>query len=117
MLLQGAALGLLAGSDGRFAPALGAAVLLGVGTALVYPTLIAAVSDAVPPRARGRAVARYRFWRDAGLVGGAVATGVISDAAGSGAAIAGIAGLTAASGVAFLFLTLHSERRPLWQLT
>jgi MFS family permease len=117
MLLQGAALGLLAGSGGRFAPALAAAVLLGIGTALVYPTLLAAVSDAVPPRGRSRAVARYRFWRDAGLVAGALATGVISDAAGSGAAIAAVAVLTALSGFLFLFLTPHSERRPVWQLT
>jgi MFS family permease len=117
MLLQGAALGLLAGSAGRFGLALAAAVLLGIGTALVYPTLLAAVSDAVSPRNRGHAVARYRFWRDAGLVAGAVGTGVVSDAAGSGPAIAAVAGLTAASGLVFLLLTVHSERRPAWQLT
>ena len=57
-----------------FAAALAAAVLLGAGTALVYPTLIAAVSDAVQPVDR-RAVGVYRFWRDFGFVAGALIAG------------------------------------------
>src|SRR5205807_8980305 len=61
MLLQAAALTMLAVSDGRFAIAVLAAALLGVGTALVYPTLIAAISDAVPPIARAPTVGVYRF--------------------------------------------------------
>ena len=67
MLLQAAALGLLALSAGAVAIATGAAVLLGLGTALVYPTLIAAMSDAVSPVARAPVVGVYRFWRDLGL--------------------------------------------------
>lgn len=117
MIVQGAALALLAGTDGRFAPAVAAAVLLGIGTALVYPVLLAAVADAVAPRERARAVGVYRFWRDTGLVVGAVGAGAIADAAGVGSAITAVAALTAASGVAFFVMTTHQERRPQWQLT
>src|SRR5262249_27631444 len=99
MLVQGAALGVLVAGGGAIGPALAAAVLLGIGTALVYPTLLAAVSDAVPPRERAPAVGVYRFWRDAGFVAGAVAAGVGADAVGAGATIAAVAVLTAASGV------------------
>lgn len=99
MLVQAAGLALLVGGGGELSPALAAAVLLGLGTALAYPTLIAAVSDAVTPRERAPAVGVYRFWRDAGLVAGAVAVGVIADTAGNGAAIGATAALTALSGV------------------
>ena len=75
-----------------------AAVLLGIGTALVYPTLIAAVSDAVQPVERAQVVGVYRFWRDFGFVIGALLAGFVADAAGYGSAITIVAGLTAASG-------------------
>jgi MFS family permease len=109
MLVQAGALGLLVAGDGAFTPALAAAVLLGVGTALVYPTLIAAVSDAVEPRQRAQAVGVYRFWRDAGFVVGALAAGFGADAAGSGPTIAAVAGLTAASGL--VVAATHRSRR------
>ena len=99
MLTQAAALGLLVAGGGAFLPALGAAVLLGIGTALVYPTLIAAVSDAVQPIERVQVVGVYRFWRDFGFVVGALLAGFVADAAGSGPAIVIVAALTAASGV------------------
>ena len=99
MLVQGVALALLVAGDGSFLPSLTAAVLLGVGTALVYPTLIAAVSDAVEPRERAQAVGVYRFWRDIGIFAGALLAGLTADAFGFGAAISIVAGLTAASGV------------------
>jgi MFS family permease len=99
MLVQAVALGVLAAGGGELRTAIVAAVLLGVGTALVYPVLIAAVSDAVPPRERARAVGAYRFWRDAGLVAGAVLAGTAADAIGSGAAIALVGVLTALSGL------------------
>ena len=98
MLVQAAALGLLAAGGGALAPAVLAAVLLGVGTALVYPTLIAAVSDAVTPSERAPVVGVYRFWRDSGFVIGALLAGLVADALGSGSAIAVVAVLTAASG-------------------
>jgi MFS family permease len=109
MLVQAGALGLLAAGGGAFAPALVAAVLLGAGTALVYPTLIAAVSDAVQPRERAQSVGVYRFWRDAGFVLGALAAGFGADAAGSGATISGVAGLTAVSGL--VVAVTHRSRR------
>jgi MFS family permease len=99
MLLQAGALTLLALSGGRFALALIAALGLGLGTALVYPTLIAAISDAVSPVARPPVVGVYRFWRDLGYALGALIAGAASDALGYGGAIGLVAGLTAASGL------------------
>jgi MFS family permease len=99
MLLQAAALALLALSDGDVPTATGAAALLGLGTALVYPTLIAAISDAVSPVARAPVVGVYRFWRDMGYALGALIAGAVADALGYSGAIAIVAGLTAASGL------------------
>jgi MFS family permease len=99
MLVQAAALALLALSDGDLGPAVAAAVLLGAGTALVYPTLLAAVSDRVAPLARPGAVGVYRFWRDAGYVAGALIAGVAADALGDAEAIGIVAALTALSGL------------------
>jgi MFS family permease len=99
MLLQALALGLLAASDGAVGLAAAAAVVLGIGTALVYPTLIAAISDAVSPVARASMVGVYRFWRDMGYVAGGLLAGVAADAIGYGGAIGIVAGLTAASGI------------------
>jgi MFS family permease len=99
MLLQGGALGVLAVSDGAIGTAAGAAVLLGAGTALVYPTLIAAISDAVTPVARAPIVGAYRFWRDMGYVAGGLLAGAVADAIGFGGAIATVATITALSGL------------------
>ena len=99
MLLQSAALALLALGDGALGPAVVAAVLLGLGTALVYPTLIAAMSDAVTPVARAPVVGVYRFWRDSGYVAGALIAGAAADTLGYGGAIGLVAALTAASGL------------------
>ncbi|MHB8468715.1 MAG: MFS transporter [Gaiellaceae bacterium] len=99
MLVQAAALGLLVAGDGAFAPSLAAAALLGTGTAMVYPTLIAAVSDAGQPQDRARVVGVYRFWRDFGFVLGALIAGVGADAASPQAAILIVAVLTGASGL------------------
>jgi MFS family permease len=99
MLVQAAALGLLVAGGGAFSPSLGAAVLLGAGTAMVYPTLLAAVSDASQPRDRARVIGVYRFWRDLGFVLGALSAGVLADAASAPTAIVVIALLTASSGL------------------
>lgn len=99
MLTQAAALCLLAAGGGDVAAALGAAVLLGLGTALVYPTLIAAISDDVSPVARASVVGVYRFWRDLGYVVGALLAGIAADELGFEAAISIVAGLTALSGI------------------
>jgi MFS family permease len=75
-----------------------AMALLGVGTALVYPTLLAAVGDLAHPLWRGTAVGVYRFWRDAGFALGAILTGLVADLANASAAIWTVAALTAMSG-------------------
>jgi len=99
MLLQAAALTALAASGGRVWLAALTAVVLGVGTALVYPTLIAAISDAVTPVARAPVVGVYRFWRDSGYVLGGLIAGILADAIDDAAAIAVVAALTALSGL------------------
>jgi MFS family permease len=99
MLVQAAALALLAASNAVIGTAAIAAVALGIGTALVYPTLIAAISDAVAPVARPAAVGIYRFWRDMGYFAGGLIAGVAADAIDYSGAIALVAALTAASGV------------------
>ncbi|HEY0673847.1 MAG TPA: MFS transporter [Longimicrobiales bacterium] len=75
-------------------------VLLGLGTALVYPTLIAAISDVAHPSWRSTAVGVYRFWRDSGYVFGALLAGLIADRLGMRAAILAVAGITLLSAVA-----------------
>jgi MFS family permease len=99
MLVQAGALVLLAASEGAVGACAVAAVALGVGTALVYPTLIAAISDAVTPVARPGAVGVYRFWRDMGYVVGGLVVGVLADAIDFSAAIGIVGALTAASGI------------------
>jgi MFS family permease len=103
MLVQATALVVLALSGGAVAIAAATAALLGLGTALVYPTLIAAISDAVSPVDRAPVVGVYRFWRDMGYALGAVIAGGVADAVGYGGAIAFVAGLTVASGLWVLF--------------
>jgi MFS family permease len=112
MLVQAAALALLVGGDGAFAPALGAAILLGIGTALVYPTLLAAVSDVAQPVERAQLVGVYRFWRDFGFVVGALLAGGVADALGAGWAIAVVAALTAGSGLWVAATRWTSRPRP-----
>jgi MFS family permease len=98
MLVQAVALAMVA-AVGSFGLWLAAAVLLGLGTALVYPTLLAAIGDVAHPAWRARSVGVYRLWRDGGFAVGAVASGVLADLFGIQAAVAAVAVLTAASGV------------------
>jgi MFS family permease len=99
MLVQAAGLLIFSRSSG-LAPWAIAAVLLGVGTAAVYPTLLAVVADAVSPAERAPAVGTYRLWRDLGYVAGALIAGPLADWTGYRAAIAVAAALTALSGAA-----------------
>jgi MFS family permease len=97
MWVQAAGLALTA-ATGDFAWWLVASVLLGLGTAMVYPALIAAVSDASKPAWRARSLSVYRFWRDLGYAIGALSAGLIADRFGFAAAIYTIAALTFFSG-------------------
>jgi MFS family permease len=98
MLLQATA---LAGTAlaGSFPPWAASAILLGVGTAMVYPTLLAAIGDVAHPTWRASAVGVYRLWRDAGFAVGALLAGILADLAGLRAAVWVVAALTAASGL------------------
>jgi MFS family permease len=110
MLTQALALALLALTGGNVTGAALAAIVLGVGTALVYPTLIAAISDQVSPVARAPVVGVYRFWRDSGYVVGGLIAGGAADLVGFVGAIALVAGLTAASGL-WVALDFDPSRR------
>jgi MFS family permease len=75
------------------------AVMLGVGTAMVYPTLLAAIGDVVDPLVRASSIGVYRLWRDSGYAFGALLSGIVAHALGQDAAIAVVAAVTLASGV------------------
>ncbi len=98
MLAQALAIAAIAATTG-FVPWLIAAVLLGLGTAMVYPTLIAVVADVAEPRRRGAVTGVYRFWRDIGFAVGAILVGLLADRFDARVAILAVAALTAASGV------------------
>ena len=110
MWVQAAALALVASvsSFGGFALA---NVLLGLGTAMVYPTLLAAVGDRAHPSWRGSAVGVYRLCRDLGYALGALLAGAVADAFGLDAAVASVAALTFGAGVVVL-VRLTEPPRP-----
>ena len=109
MWVQAAGLFLTAATH-EFALWLVTSLLLGLGTAMVYPSLIAAVSDAAHPSWRARSLSVYRFWRDLGYAIGALAAGITADAFGFAAAIAAVAALTLFSGVV-VSVTMHEVKR------
>jgi len=98
MLVQALALGLIAGTR-TFAWWAAGATFLGAGTAMVYPTLLAAIGDVARPQWRASAIGVYRLWRDLGFAVGAVLAGVVADMFGLAAAIWTVAALTATSGI------------------
>jgi len=98
LFVQAGAIGLLAvGSD--FSAWAGGSLLLGIGTAMVYPTLLATIGDVAHPSWRATAVGVYRFWRDLGFAAGALLSGWVADLAGFDTAIWTVAGVTALSAV------------------
>jgi MFS family permease len=104
---------LLTAFTSTFAFWLAGSLLLGIGTAMVYPSLIAAVSDASHPTWRARSLSVYRFWRDLGYAIGALSAGLIADLLGMSAAIAIIGVLTFASGtVVALAMREHRAAPP-----
>jgi MFS family permease len=111
MLAQATALAVIAVAD-TFATWAAAAMLLGAGTAMVYPTLLAVIGDVAHPAWRGRAVGIYRVWRDAGYAVGALMGGIVADLWGLRAAVGVAATLTAASAlvVAIRMYETHPQR-------
>jgi MFS family permease len=85
--------------------------LLGVGTAMVYPTLLAAIGDVAHPMWRARSVGVYRLWRDAGFAVGALLAGILADLVSIEAAIYTVAALTAASGVVVI-VRMYETHQP-----
>ncbi len=97
-----------------FWPWAGGAALLGLGTAMVYPTLLAAIGDVAHPSWRASAVGVYRLWRDGGYALGALLAGVLADALGLSWAIGIIGGLTLLSGIIValvMYETLPARRK------
>jgi MFS family permease len=110
MVLQGIALIVMTQVSG-FGAWSGALVALGVGTALVYPSLLAAIGDIAHPSWRGVAVGVYRLWRDFGYVAGALVAGVLVDALGTSPAIAIVGAVTIGSGIV-VAIRFHEGRAP-----
>jgi MFS family permease len=102
MLLQGASILSLTLTTG-FIPWAIACVTLGVGTAMVYPTLLATIGDVAHPAWRASAVGVYRLWRDGGYALGALLAGLLADAFGLRWSIAAVGALTAFSGFLAVF--------------
>jgi MFS family permease len=98
MIVQAAAIWGILESD-RFTVWVLGSVFLGLGTAMVYPTLLAAVGDAAAPERRASTLGVYRFWRDAGYAAGALGAGLAADALGLRWAIRATALLTLLSGL------------------
>jgi MFS family permease len=80
-----------------FGPWLAASIALGLGTAMAYPTLLAAVADVADPGWRGSALGVYRMWRDLGFAAGAIVVGLLADRLGLSGGIGAVAAITAAS--------------------
>ena len=111
MWTQAAGLAMVAMADAFTAWAV-AAVLLGAGTAMVYPTLLASIGDVAHPAWRARSVGVYRLWRDAGFAVGALVAGVVADALGVRPAVWTVAALTAASGLVVAVRMYETHPRP-----
>lgn len=109
MVVQGLAL-LAIGMSSSFGPWLAGLAVLGLGTAMVYPTLLAAIGDAVSPLDRATTLGVYRFWRDAGAMAGALIGGAVADALGFRFSIEMVGVLTLASGVWVLLLARNHNR-------
>ena len=84
--------------------------LLGVGTALVYPTLLASISDIANPKWRATSLGVYRFWRDLGFVFGAIGIGLIADTFSLNAAIQSVAWIAFGSGI-FVLLVMRETMK------
>jgi MFS family permease len=111
MWLQAVALALIALAE-SFPLWAVAAVFLGAGTAMVYPTLLASIGDVAHPAWRARSVGVYRLWRDGGFAVGALLAGIVADALGVDAAVWTVAVLTAVSGLVVALRMYETHHRP-----
>jgi MFS family permease len=111
MWVQAIGIGVVIVSTGFAGFAVGA-VLLGLGTAMVYPTLLAAIGDVAHPSWRASSVGVYRLWRDLGYAVGALLAGLTADALGLSAAMWIVAAITFASGLVVVLRMSETLRRP-----
>jgi MFS family permease len=110
MIIQGIGVWIVLLSTNSFIGIIIGMSLLGIGTALVYPTLLAAISDIAHPKWRATSLGVYRFWRDLGFVFGAIGIGFIADLSSSSIAIQLVAWIAIASGV-FVLLVMKETRK------
>ena len=110
MIIQAVGIWIIVFSNGSYFGLFTGMSLLGVGTAFVYPTLLAAVSDIANPQWRATSLGVYRFWRDLGFVFGAVGIGLIADVVGLDIAIQAVAWISLGSGI-FVLLVMKETRR------
>ena len=109
MIIQGIGVWIVLLSANSFIGIIIGMSLLGTGTALVYPTLLAAISDIAHPKWRATSLGVYRFWRDLGFVFGAIGIGFIADLSSGGIAIQLVAWIAIASGI-FVLLVMKETR-------
>ena len=110
MIVQGLGVWIVLLSTNSFIGIIVGMSFLGIGTAFVYPTLLAAISDIAHPKWRTTSLGVYRFWRDLGFVFGAIGIGFIIDLSNSSIAIQLVAWIAIASGV-FVLLIMKETRK------
>jgi MFS family permease len=110
MIVQGVGVWIVLLSTNSFVGIIAGMAFLGIGTALVYPTLLAAISDIAHPKWRATSLGVYRFWRDLGFVFGAIGVGFIADISNSSIAIQLVAWIAVGSGI-FVLLIMKETRK------
>jgi MFS family permease len=110
MIMQAIGIWIILLSQNTYSGLLVGMSLLGIGTAFVYPTLLAAISDIAHPQWRATSLGVYRFWRDLGFVFGALGIGFIADLFSSNLAIQTVAWIALGSGI-FVFIVMHETKR------
>jgi MFS family permease len=111
MIVQGVGVWIVLLSADSFAGIIAGMSFLGIGTALVYPTLLAAISDIAHPKWRATSLGVYRFWRDLGFVFGAIGVGFIADLSSSNIAIQLVAWIAVGSGIFVLLIMKETRKR------
>ena len=110
MIMQAIGIWIILLSQNTYSGLLAGMSILGIGTAFVYPTLLAAISDIAHPQWRATSLGVYRFWRDLGFVFGALGIGFIADLFNTNIAIQTVAWIALGSGI-FVFIVMHETKR------
>ena len=110
MIVQGVGVWIVLLSTNSFIGIIAGMAFLGIGTALVYPTLLAAISDIAHPKWRATSLGVYRFWRDLGFVFGAIGVGFIADISNSSIAIQLVAWIAVGSGILVLLIMKETRK-------